>query len=129
MSALAPSARPRGGRARSAQRKANTPMNASMNTPMNALTREESSYSREWRAQVSDALKVSAEKHQQTAIILERLTGQLDEHDARLRALEERPKRQQATVVGVGGLIGQYAYLLIAGMLLWLALAPHVSLH
>lgn len=83
----------------------------------------------EWRADVSQQLDDIARALQQSSIIQERLTNRLDEYDRRIKALEQAPAERERTVVGLGGLIGQYAYLLIAGMLLWLAVAPHVSLH
>lgn len=83
----------------------------------------------EWRADVSQQLDDIARALQQSSIIQERLTNRLDEYDRRIKALEQAPAERERTVVGLGGLIGQYAYLLIAGVLLWLALSPHIGWH
>jgi hypothetical protein len=45
----------------------------------------------QWRQEVAIQLRDSAQAHQQTAVILERLKGQQDLHDQRIRALEGAP--------------------------------------
>lgn len=66
-----------------------------------------------WRQEVSQRLENSANQHKDTAVILERLKGELDGHAIRLNTLEGYPSNQRqsaatffqmiSTIVGIGG--------------------------
>lgn len=82
-------------------------------------------WERDWRGDVMRQLKASAGAHQQTAVILERLTARLDEHDRRISALEEQPSNTRANV----NVTSQVAIAALALGALLLSLATHVTLH
>lgn len=69
-----------------------------------------SSWNQEWRTQVSHELESSAEKHQQAAVIQERIMGVLNQHDMRLLALEKRPESFRADLTSFGGCSSQLVY-------------------
>lgn len=48
-------------------------------------------WERDWRATVTSQLNDISSQGQATAVILERISGQLDSHDKRLNALENQP--------------------------------------
>lgn len=54
-------------------------------------TATDNGYATEWRDRTSTQLEESAKAQQTTALILERVTGRLDDHDKRLKSLEARP--------------------------------------
>lgn len=61
-----------------------------------------------WRTEVSERLQESANAHKETAVILERLKGQLDGYAIRLGALETMPGNNRAninTIVAVAGVL------------------------
>jgi hypothetical protein len=87
-------------------------------------------YLHEWRANVDQQISEQAEDQQRTAIILERLTNRLDEHDRRIKALEDEPGRRRSEAITRRGLSLQefYIALLVVGLLLSF-LTPHLSWH
>lgn len=48
-------------------------------------------WERDWRADVTSQLSDISRQGQATAVILERISGQLDSHDKRIEALEKQP--------------------------------------
>jgi porphobilinogen deaminase len=74
-------------------------------------------------------LDESAVAHQQAAVILERLSNRLDEHDRRIATLESRPDRDRQTLLGVGNLSANALYVVVALVALALSLAPHLTFH
>lgn len=73
-------------------------------------------------------LRTSAEKHAQTAVILERLTNRLDEHDRRIKALESAPGAQaRARDVREGLTIQTAVFIVMALTLLWSGIGAHVT--
>lgn len=64
---------------------------------------EDSQLSREWRAQVMDKLNETADKYERAAVILERVTNLLDEHDKAIKALQEQPEKKHTAFLGNTG--------------------------
>lgn len=83
----------------------------------------------EWRADVSRRQDDTERSQQQAAIILERLTNRLDEHDRRLTALEQAPETRERKVIAVGGLTTNVLYLVLLVGSLLLSASAHISFH
>ena len=87
------------------------------------------SYLNEWRANVDQQINEQAEDQQRTAIILERLTNRLDEHDRRIKALEDEPRQRRSEALARRGVSLQEVYLVLLGVGLVLSiLTPHLAL-
>ena len=97
-------------------------------------------WEREWRQgiegrlkETAEANKKAAEANQETAVILERVNGRLDEHDRRIKTLEDArqnaPQETRAWITtansGISTLIAIAAVLIS----LLLGLLPHLSFH
>ncbi|HET9109686.1 MAG TPA: hypothetical protein VFN78_02560 [Ktedonobacterales bacterium] len=83
----------------------------------------------EWRADVTRRVDDTERNQQQAAIILERLTNRLDEHDRRLTALEQAPETRERKVVALGGLTTNVVYVLLLVGSLLLSASAHISFH
>lgn len=53
----------------------------------------ESGWEQEWRSNVTEQLKQATEFNNRTAVLLERLTGQVEQHDRELDELREQRSR------------------------------------
>jgi len=84
---------------------------------------------RDWRLRMERRADEGDENHAQTAIILERCINRLDEHDRRIKALEDRPERQIREQRAALGLTSNVVYTLLTGAAFILALLSHVSFH
>ena len=97
-------------------------------------------WEREWRQgiegrlkETAEANKRAAEANQETAVILERVNGRLEEHDRRIAALEARPAQSANEArlwfttanSGLGTLIAIAAVLIS----LLIGLLPHLTFH
>lgn len=71
------------------------------------VARGEGDYFAEWRGTVNRELEESARLHQQAALTFERLKGQLDDHDRRIKSLEASPASLRDTFGTYGGCISQ----------------------
>lgn len=88
----------------------------------------------EFRDQVSRELATSAQKHEQTAIIQERILGKLERHSEDIRELQQRPAGFRSGLSAYGGClsmavaaaIGLVALLISAGGDI---IAIYVALH
>jgi hypothetical protein len=76
---------------------------------------ESGRWSDEWREQVTRELESSAEKHQQTAVIQERILNRLQQHDEDIKALEARPAGFRSDLSAYGGCLYMAVALVIAG--------------
>lgn len=115
---------PNPSRRQRASRRSHPPM-----TMMSAATSEDDRLRAEWRTDVTRELERSAQAHQQTAVILERLSNRLDEHDRRIAALEQAPGQQAQQQQTRAGLNLQAVYVGVAICALVVAiLSPHLSL-
>ena len=110
----------------SRRQRANRRSNPSMTpTTMN----EDDRLRAEWRTDVTRELERSAQAHQQTAVILERLSNRLDEHDRRLAALESAPQSEARERTERAGLSLQALYVGVAVCALVLSiLSPHIAI-
>lgn len=81
-----------------------------------------STWSREWRAQISREVESSAEKHERAAVIQERILGMLNQHDGRIAALEQRPDKLRADLGTYGGCSSQVFYIGLGALNLLIAL-------
>ena len=96
---------------------------------MSAATSEDDRLRAEWRTDVTRELERSAQAHQQTAVILERLSNRLDEHDRRIAALEKAPQSEARERETRAGLSLQALYTGVAVCALLVAiLSPHIAL-
>lgn len=87
-------------------------------------------YERERWEGVTRQLDDSARRHQETAVILERIKGQMDGHDARIKALEAEPAKSRATVNMWIAIAGVIVVLLVCGVgPLWSAILQYVAVH
>ena len=89
-------------------------------------------WERDWRGDVMRQLRESSEAHQQAAVILERLSNRLDEHDRRIKSLEDAPQKAQAAQIAETarrGLTTQEILAVVGVLTFTLAVfAPHVSI-
>lgn len=80
----------------------------------------------EWRGDVNRQLDASATAQNQVALILERLTNRLDEHDRRIKALEDAPIVQRRAADSQSNRQAQW-FMAACGALTVLAYAlPHL---
>lgn len=77
----------------------------------------------ELRADMSRRVDDTERNQQQAAIILERLTNRLDEHDRRITALEEAPTVGRGLTLQTLSTIGLFLAMAVT------LVAPHVSFH
>lgn len=89
---------------------------------------EYSQLSQEWRASVTEALKETADKHAQAAVIMERVTQQLNEHDNAIKALQGQPEKKHAAFIGNTGISLNVVYLLISLTMLLITLSSRMSI-
>ena len=136
MSGAYPRARPQSGLTRTtqhAQQGSQTRKAAAMagaNLPPLPPTAADTSAARlydEWRREVNGWREDTDRSQQATAIILERLTNRLDEHDRRIIALERAPTEQRANNATKRGLTLQEIYVMLTGLgVLAAILQPHL---
>ena len=74
----------------------------------------DTTWERDWRHTAERRLDENDDKNDKAALILERCIGILNEHDRRIKALEERPEKQQAQRVGILGAASNTVYTLVA---------------
>lgn len=85
-------------------------------------------WEQDWRADVMRQLSESATSHQQTAVILERLSNRFDEHDRRIEALEQAPAQRRGDAYTRRGLTIQELYVAVTTLAVIAAmLAPHLA--
>jgi hypothetical protein len=96
--------------------------------------REIGRWSNEWREQVTRELESSAEKHQQTAVIQERILNRLQQHDEDIKALEARPAGFRSELSAYGGCLSMAVAAMIGLMALLISaggdvIAIYIALH
>lgn len=97
---------------------------------VNANATPPSTWERDWRTDVTRQLDESAEKQAQTAVILERLSNRLDEHDRRINALETAPQQRRQDAYQRRGLTLNELYVLVTALgVLFAILSPHLGWH
>ena len=117
---------PNASRRQRAQRRSHPPMTP---TTMSATTSEDDRLRAEWRTDVTRELERSSQAHQQTAVILERLSNHFDDLDRRVTALEKAPQSEARERETRAGLSLQALYVGVAvGALILSILSPHLAL-
>ena len=81
-----------------------------MPTTTNATRDTDADWQRDWRKTTWQRLDDGDEKHEKAALILERCINLLNEHDRRIKALEERPEKTRSIL----GFASNTVYTLVA---------------
>lgn len=68
-------------------------------------------WGQEWRANISRQVNEGAQALQSAAVMLERVSGRLDDHDRRIGLLESRPDKLRADIGTYGGCSSQVFYI------------------
>lgn len=89
---------------------------------------ENSQLSQEWRASVMGALKETADKHVQAAVIMERISQQLHEHDEAIKALQGQPEKKHNAFLGNTGVSLNAVNLIIFFTMLLITLSSRMSI-
>lgn len=74
-------------------------------------------YVRAWRETVARELDESSRRHEQTAVIQERILGRLDNHEQRLKSIEGGPGEWRGWL-GTGGMLAGCAFTAIVAPIL-----------
>lgn len=83
----------------------------------------------QWRADITRQLEASAQSHQATAIILERLKNQMDDHDRRLNLLELAPDKRRQQFSMEGGCLGQVLFACLSGTAVLISIIGVLAQH